>query len=163
MAKHSGKFTTSASPDPTIKQRTKKALADAGTSLRKVVAERVAPETKAAITEIAAQLKADQDDSPALTPAPALPSVEASPSASSETRRPRPFEQARRSQRALRSLYPPNGRTPVKLSAHKGADKINKWLADEKHAAKAPASEAGLGDVSPDTAGRAMDACGRDR
>jgi len=92
---------------------------------------------------------------------PVLPPVEAAPSTSSKTRRPKPHEQKERAERALRSCFPPGGKTPAKLSAHLGATKINAWLEAETRDGKAPASEAGLPPVSDDVAGKAMNWLGR--
>src|SRR5262249_27516086 len=93
---------------------------------------------------------------------PVPPAAEASSPALSEIlRRAKPYEQIVRSERALRSLFPPNGKTPAALSAFDGANKINKWLTDEKRDDKAPDSEAGCPPVSDDVAGKVMNNLGR--
>ena len=76
------------------------------------------------------------------------------------TRWPRRGEQEKRAERILRRNYP-GGKTPVSLSAARGAAQINKGLAAEKRDHKAPTDEVGLPDVSPDTAGRTMNKLGR--
>jgi hypothetical protein len=110
MPRRHGRFSIPSippSPDPTIKQRVRKAIADADATLR--AAEKIPPETKEAITEIAEQLRADQDDPPAAgyasTPALAPPS---------------PTKPGSRPQfdltiQLLRAEFPPDGKVPVGL------------------------------------------------
>jgi hypothetical protein len=163
MAKHSGRFTTSASPDPTIKQRVRKAVADAAATLR-AAAEKIPPETKEAVAEIAEQLKADQDDPPAS--APASPAPDPTPPTTAPApvpkTKPRHGEQSARAERVLRTrLYPPDGKVPVGITIKAVTGKVADALVAEREEELAPKNEEGLSNPSPDVVGLVMKKLGR--
>jgi hypothetical protein len=98
--------------------------------------------------------------SPVLASTPETSTTPTSTPAPPQFRKPGRYEQAKRAERVLRFLFPPDGKTPVKLTAQAGADKINTRLDAEKRVGTAPADEADLPPVSPDTAGRVMNKLG---
>jgi hypothetical protein len=173
MAKHSGKFTTGPSPDPTIKQRVRRALTDVDAKLRKILAEQITPETKEAVAEIVGQFKADRDDPPALvpmpgsTPPPPDPALTQTPtattaSASKTPRRPRRGEQTTRTKRVLRArVFPPDGKVPRGLTDKAVTEKVAAALAAERGEGLAPENEDGWSDPADDVVGRVIKDLGR--
>jgi len=164
MPRHSGRFTISASPDPTIKQRVREALADADVTLRKVAAERISPTTKGTIAEIAAQLNAGQDDSPVSAPASSAPDPTPPTTAPAPVpkTKPRHGEQGARAERVLRTrLYPPDGKVPVGMTIKAVAGKVADALVAEREEGLAPKNEEGLSNPSADVVGLVMKKLGR--
>jgi len=130
----------------------------------------VSPQMKRAFAEMARRYQQPQDppttteatptSAPAATSTP--PPEPASPEASTPApRKPRHGEQRARVERALRTLFPPDGKAPRGLIVKVVKGRVAEVLAAEKKTGIAPEDEKGLPDPSEDVVGTVMGELGR--